>query len=29
MVSTEISLIFYSAAEDGKILYSQQKQNLG
>ena len=29
MVSTEISLIFYSAAEDGKILYSQQKTRPG
>ena len=28
MVNTEIRLILYFAAKDGKILYSQQKQDL-
>ena len=27
MVNTEISLIIFFAAEDGKALYSQQKQD--
>ena len=27
MVNTEIRLIIFSAAKDGKALYSQQKQN--
>ena len=28
MVNTEIQLIMFFAAEDGEVLYSQQKQNL-
>jgi len=28
MVNTGISLILYSAAEDGEALYTQQKQDL-
>ena len=28
MVNTEIRLIIFFAAKDGKALYSQQKQNL-
>jgi len=28
MVNTEISLIIFFAAEDGKALYSQQKEDL-
>ena len=27
MVNTEITLIIFSAAIDGEVLYSQQKQN--